>query len=214
MKRAWVVLAVVALGAGVSVAPAAAAPVTIVTASLTATPSAGLADGHTVQVHGSGFAPTANTGSTATVALCAGNILDDPTNGLELCGATLTFPVPIDGAGTLSSSLTVFRSQPNYSGTGTVNCLAPAGCAVFAIEVVLAGGFVAGAVVAAAPVSFRPLTIRDCIAGRWRSLTDAHGRPFRSEFACAVFALRHAFTPPTRPLRRAPSTALPVLGRV
>jgi hypothetical protein len=215
VKRALGVVVAIAIAVwGLAALPAGAGPGSgIILGEVSATPSTGLVDGQFVQVHGSGFVPSGNI-QQVTVAMCPADILNNPTNAGNVCGATFAYPLGVAPDGTFDTSLQVFRSQPTFPGTGTLNCLAPPGCAVFAIQVVIVGGILIGAVVAATPVSFRPLTVRDCIRGGWRSLTDARGRPFRSELACVLFALTQPRRAPVRPPRSVGPAPAHVFGRV
>ena len=137
-------------------------------------------------VQGSGFAPNTTSFGSLTVGLCPSDILTDPTQAPFRCSATAAFPVPVDDAGHFVAQLQVFRTQPTSVGGNTLNCLAPIGCVVLAIEVVNGPeGF--DIIVATAPVTFRALTKQECKKNGWRTLTDTQGRPFRNQGQCIRF---------------------------
>jgi len=157
--------------------------------SITVTPSAGLTDGQTVSVEGTGFAPNSTAFGSLTVGLCPADIIDDVAQAPFRCGAAAAFPVAVDDAGRFQTQLQVFRTQPTSVGDGTLRCTdAPHACVVIALEVT-------GSppdfelFVATAPVSFRPQTTADCKRGGWRNFTDGRGRQFRNQGRCIRFVI-------------------------
>jgi hypothetical protein len=155
-------------------------------AGITVTPSTGLTNGQTVTVQGHGFRPNTTTFATLTLALCPSDVLTDVSQAPLRCGATLGFANPVDDAGVFVGQLQVFTSQPVFQGTGTLDCLAPLGCVVLAVEVVEAPPMVE-IIVATAPVTFGTVTKQDCKKDGWRSLTDNQGRRFKNQGQCIQF---------------------------
>ena len=189
---------VVALSVGGLLAvggPAGAAVVHTVTVS----PDAGLSDGQTVTVSGTGFDETPAINDWF-VSQCSAAVLSSPidlNSAINDCDGT-SYPVVFthaDPAGNLSASFVVHKTITTGlgAGSGTTTCgQAPNDCAILVAQLTNTptGGVL---IAAAAPISFGPpvKTVADC----FRDFRHDHEHSLRYRLrhllACVFTALIH-----------------------
>jgi hypothetical protein len=159
-------------------------------APVTVDPNHGLEDGQSVSVSGTGF----TVDSTVDVTLCSTAVFD-ATGQLRADAGAYCGDVSLVSAtvtdGIFETSLTVLRSQPSISGTGSVVCGAqPLDCVVLAVQVNQFGkGTYGDAVVSFVGSPSQPV---DCKRQGFHDLVDHAGNSFRNQGQCVAWAVKHA----------------------
>jgi hypothetical protein len=157
------------------------------------TPSTGLTDGQTVTVAGTDFTPSS---ASIVGSMCSAEVVERATTTSDRggylndgCGSdSFLTPVP-DSGGNFTVPMTVFVSQPNFTGGNPLECSAPDSCFALFIDYSASGAPVAVAALAFGPPT--PQSKAECKNGGWRNLANQQGQPFRNQGLCVSFVVAH-----------------------
>jgi hypothetical protein len=155
--------------------------------TINVTPSAGLIDGQTVTVTGTGFDTTAEFWAGS---VCAAEVLaflpSSPSQLDALCGADSYVRLTRNATGRFSTTMTVYEVQPTFTG-GPVDC-EQSSCIILFVGV---GPSLTWASIPIAFGSPTPQVKADCKPGGWHNYANDQGQPFRNQGQCVSFVVTH-----------------------